>query len=65
MIILLPLLRKLPIRARAIVGAILAVLGVAALFVPGLFVVGAVSAIVGLILLGSAWSSRRRALAAG
>ena len=65
MLILLPLLRKLPIRTRAIVGAVVAVLGLTGLFLPGLFVTGAIAVVVGLIFLGSAWSSRRRALAAG
>jgi drug/metabolite transporter (DMT)-like permease len=64
-IILLPFLRKLPVRARAIVGALVAVLGVAALFVPGQSVAGAIACAVGVIFLASAWRSRRRTLVAG
>jgi drug/metabolite transporter (DMT)-like permease len=64
-IILLPFLRKLPVRARAIVGALVAVLGVAALFGPGQFVAGAIACVVGVIFLASAWRSRRRTPVAG
>jgi drug/metabolite transporter (DMT)-like permease len=64
-ILLLPLLRRLPVRARAIAGALVAVLGVAALFLPGQFAAGAIACVVGVILLASAWRSRRRTLVAG
>jgi hypothetical protein len=63
MLILLPLLRKLPIRARAIVGAIVVVLGLAGLFVSGLMVAGAIAVVVGAVFVGDAWRSNRRALA--
>jgi drug/metabolite transporter (DMT)-like permease len=64
-ILLLPFLRKLPVRARAILGALVAVLGVAALFGPGQLVAGAIACVVGAIFLASAWRSRRRTLVAG
>lgn len=69
MFILLPLLRRLPIRARLIVGSVLTAAGLIALVaglagVAGIAVHGAIVAAVGLVVLGSVWSSRRR-LAAG
>jgi drug/metabolite transporter (DMT)-like permease len=64
-LILLPLLRKLPIRTRAIVGAIVLVLGLAGLVVPGLRVAGAIAVLVGAVFVGDAWRCSRRALIAG
>ena len=65
MIILLPLLRKLSIRSRTIVGSVLTAVGlvavvVAAAGVSGLLVDGVIAAVVGVIFLASAWSSARR-----
>lgn len=65
MFILFPLLRRLPIRARVIVGSVLTVAGLVAVVagiagVAGIAVHGAVVAVVGLVVLGSVWSSRRR-----
>jgi drug/metabolite transporter (DMT)-like permease len=63
-IILFPLLRKLPIRVRAIVGAVVLVLGLVGLVIPGLLVAGAVAVVVGAVFLGDAWRCGRRPLAA-
>jgi hypothetical protein len=70
MILLLPLLRKLSIRSRTILGTMLAAAGLIALViglaaVPSIVVDAIIAAVIGAIFLGSAWSSRRRALAGG
>ena len=71
MLILLPLLRRLSIRSRLIIGVIVtaagsALTGAAATFAPGLMIHGIVTAVVGVIFLGSVWidGRRRRALVA-
>ena len=65
MIVLLPLLRKLSVRSRTIVGAAVTAVGLVAIVVavaggPAIGLDGAIAAVVGLIFLASAWSSRRR-----
>ena len=65
MIILLPLLRKLSVRTRVLVGSVLTgaglvVIVIALVVAPGILIHGAVAAVVGLVFLASAWSSRRR-----
>lgn len=65
MFILFPLLRRLPLRVRLIVGSVLTAVGLIALGagvagVAGIAVHGAIVATVGLVVLGSVWSSRRR-----
>ena len=65
MVILLPLLRKLSIRSRVIVGAAVTAVGLVAIVIavaagPAIGLDGAVAAVVGLIFLASAWSTRRR-----
>jgi hypothetical protein len=66
MIILLPLLRKLSIHQRTMLGRALVIAGVIGLLVgfaavPALVVVSGVSIIVGGVSLASAWSGRRAA----
>jgi uncharacterized membrane protein HdeD (DUF308 family) len=65
MIILLPLLRKLSIRHRTMLGQVLIAAGVVAVLVgiataPGLVVPGALALIIGAVSLGSARKARRR-----
>jgi len=66
MIILLPLLRKLSIQQRTMLGRVLVIAGVIGLLVgfaavPALVVVSGVTIIVGAVSLASAWRGRRSA----
>ena len=66
MLLLLPLLRRLSIRTRVTVGALLAVAGLVGLVVglttrSGPVVQAAIALFVGAVLLVSAWTSVRRA----
>lgn len=70
MVILLPLLRKLSIRSRAIVGSVLTgaglvVVAIALAAAPSILIHGAVAAVVGIVFLASAWSSRQRVMRGG
>ena len=68
MLILLPLLRRLSIRSRLIIGLLMTaagsiLIGAAVAFAPGLLVHGILTALVGVIFLVSVWTDgRRRAL---
>jgi drug/metabolite transporter (DMT)-like permease len=59
-LILLPLLRKLPIRVRAVTGAVVLVLGLVGLVIPGLLVAGAAAVVVGAVCVSDAWRANRR-----
>ena len=64
MIILLPLLRKLSIHQRTMLGRVLVIAGITGLLVgfaavPALVVVSGVSILVGGVSLASAWRGRR------
>lgn len=65
MLLLLPLLRRVSIRTRIVLGALLTVLGLVGLAVglvilPGLVLQAAIALFVGTAFLSSAWASTHR-----